>query len=134
MFLVSMAAVNVIIVENFGCLSLAFVVIVHLFNDALFVADHPLLVANFVDEPLMMGNHDNATAEPLERASKGIDRIGIEIIGRLIQCHKMGSRPEGSTKSELGLLTGGERSDVTIAAHFLVDAELLEVLHDFTTR
>lgn len=88
----------------------------------------------------MMGNHDNATAEPLERASKGIDlfidflieqktmknffkiqtgkfnapqnkfgsvetlkmkkkkyRIGIEIIGRLIQCHKMGSRPEGST-------------------------------------
>lgn len=63
MFLVSMAAVNVIIVENFGCLSLAFVVIVHLFNDALFVADHPLLVANFVDEPWEQNGKINNVAK-----------------------------------------------------------------------
>ncbi len=94
-------------------LSNTLVVVLKLGNDALLVLDQPTLVANTINESLVMRNHNDATAEPLQSPCQTGNRVRVQIIRRLIKRDKMGASPESGTERQLTFLTGGERTDVT---------------------
>merc|ERR1719247_1054571 len=106
--------------------------VVELCNGYFAILESPCLVANLFHEVRLWLNHDNATPEALEGFCKGIHRLNIEVVRRLIDTDEVRLRPKHSGKRETHLLTCGKATNLAIATHFLVNAKGLAVLHNFT--
>ena len=79
------------------------------FRDALFLDDPEGAIA-FLDEPLVVCDHDDSSVELVDGIAEGVDRFDVQVVGRLVEQQDMRHLQAQLDQNNTGLLTPAQVS------------------------
>ena len=103
-------------------------------SDEVTIVHGPDLLTDVLRELPVVGDNKHTTLELGQSGDKGGKGLSVEIIGRLIKTHDVGSSPGSSGKNDLDLLSTGKTSHRVVGSEFRLETEIFKVLFDFSSN